>query len=1262
MSIYLDNVNDYGIGSFSPVAAPPLTLNVWFKCYAVPANFGPLLFLYNSGNVNEVVAFFLDNSSRTVRSDIYDDTGAGDDREVSNNTVANYTVGAWQMATLILPDNAAGSSFLNGGNKHTFAKNIQPAGLDRIAFGLYGQYESYGVRGPIHIAEAAVWDRVLSDAEIQGLFAGKASAKFLPSGLRYYNPLWGSVYGPDWFRPKQPVDWSGMPTAGTANVYSSLDPNADGSTLEWTPSTGTSHYAVVDDAARQPTDPGTSDYLRSSHPGNTTGTKTEELGFATATLASGALTEVKVWVRAYAGGIGASSAKLDCQVYLGGAWQTAQNVFTGATSSAWFSVTFTGSWNQTDLDNLQVRLLHVKTSTSGVYPSTCDVYEVYVDVPTASDGNHHPQIVYPGGIRLSGDVYAPQITDVDLFANIAGATTVAVAESSWMECAASLVCAATLTASGGAGWNLACDVAAETVVTETHEVGPLLFLATPMQGETNVAAAGAVRSDITATMGGLTTVAADGSPAVFVAAAIACDTSVTANPDLWMHITVAAQSATVVIADGRVLRVFKHMDWECPDWGEFAAGPVSVGAGAVLTQSGTGAFPDRGGSSLVVTWTTGTGSSYLGHDIGEEQSLLHVRMLLAVASWAGGGATVLQVLDEAEGEVWRIAVIDHALTVTLAGGATLTATLPGQTWNCVEVAIATAGTATLWVNGVEIDSATGDFSALAGRHVRMGGCAKASDAVGVVRLDEVVLGNRYVGPVRLPPTMAHGGDPRRWLCLYNADIADAAAWAEHYREARGVPYANLVGLSLPAGEDCTATQMQDLRDTLSDYLQRHGLQDQIRGLLLGYGCPGTVDGGSALASWLMDLTAAAGDANPAYQSGVVMAADLPVRSTLTAGDRRLVGEITAADVTTAQAMSDDVLVATKPDGRDFAALDSVVDRLAAAASGWTSLSAWLGTLAQQDVRLPRESDWAGEHGHAIEFSDAAGGDFDVTAQRRVLLASVAAGSADVLRSGSDLVAQAVAEGYAAAIGYVGTPAGGDLFNPAALVAAFRAGWTLAEAWMVAAPKLACSGRVVGDPLARVLLPQQGYRVYGRATLQGAETLAAIAPAGVPSATVTGSAGSEAWYRVRAVSEAGIEDVAGPRLTRVRFDGAGALLALTPNAPSLLSVLRLSGGRLLATWIYSRVGEAVAPAQFKVYAAVNGAAFNFASANATVAAAGLRQYAVTLGPYSHGDVVAVIVRAAAASGATEDNLWSVSLAVDAAAPDAPAAVALEVTST
>lgn len=38
----------------------------------------------------------------------------------------------------------------------------------------------------------------------------------------------------------------------------------------------------------------------------------------------------------------------------------------------------------------------------------------------------------------------------------------------------------------------------------------------------------------------------------------------------------------------------KHIDFEPPSWSEFAASPTtSGGAGATLTQTTTGAFPDR---------------------------------------------------------------------------------------------------------------------------------------------------------------------------------------------------------------------------------------------------------------------------------------------------------------------------------------------------------------------------------------------------------------------------------------------------------------------------------------------------------------------------------------------------------------------------------------------------------------------------------------------------------------------------------------------
>lgn len=166
-----------------------------------------------------------------------------------------------------------------------------------------------------------------------------------------------------------------------------VDPNGDGSTLEWSPIGGGSHYVEVDDGTRSPTAPDTANYISAAGTGN--GTRTDELHCGTIASVS-SVSSVKIYIYASTAGSGAGGASLKCNINMGG-WQTEQTVFSGSQSAGWFSVTFNGTWTQSDLDGLQIRLAHVRTL--GLV-AACTVYAVYGEI-TYTAGGGSPQTVEP---------------------------------------------------------------------------------------------------------------------------------------------------------------------------------------------------------------------------------------------------------------------------------------------------------------------------------------------------------------------------------------------------------------------------------------------------------------------------------------------------------------------------------------------------------------------------------------------------------------------------------------------------------------------------------------------------------------------------------------------------------------------------------------------------------------------------------------------------------------------------------------------------
>lgn len=691
-------------------------------------------------------------------------------------------------------------------------------------------------------------------------------------------------------------------------------------------------------------------------------------------------------------------------------------------------------------------------------------------------------------------------------------------------------------------------------------------------------------------------------------------------------------------------------------------------------------------TSLKATCVSGTGESYLVYDMGEDKNPIYLRFLFNPDTLANGTVAMIRGLNSSSVEKIKIEYnpATRVITATPAGLTALTATLiAGLTWFCIEFKIdgGVGGAAELWVNGVSQDTETADYTTIVVQTIRMGANSKESATTGDFYLDEIIMDASYSGIVVPTPSTSLSSlteDPYRWIVIYNTATQDSIDWADGYRSARGLAYANLCGLSLPATESISNGQWVTMRDAVKAYIDDNGLT-QIKGILLGHGCPGLVSGSpdrsvvSMLASLTddtADLANAAYVANPSIPvASIADVADLPARSTLPAAGRFITAEIQASTKAEADALDDraDALFTTRVDLTKISALDPATDEVAISSSAWALLTSFDDSVQQQQIRLPKTSGgWDGTtHGQAVEFSEDTGNDMSVAGQTKALLVSGGASTADAIRSGTGLIKTAIATGgvYAFAIGYVGAPTSAQLLNPAALIAALRNGWTWAEALAVAAPVINSTWRAIGDPLGYCPMPLQGYNIIKRDIDGGADQLVMIKVAGSTTAVVTGMPSSSIkHFHVRAISPCGVIDVEPIRQKRVEFDGSGNIVLPAPNPPFGLTLHLGLAGKVIATWTYSAANQDVPPEVFDVYVAQDAAAFNFGAATATENYnAGKRAYSKDLGTFADLTLVKVVVRskAAVAAGVEEGNHIMVQIRADDAAPDVPQSLEVSV---
>lgn len=513
-----------------------------------------------------------------------------------------------------------------------------------------------------------------------------------------------------------------------------------------------------------------------------------------------------------------------------------------------------------------------------------------------------------------------------------------------------------------------------------------------------------------------------------------------------------------------------------------------------LIQTQGASVPELPGSTVLRFDSAGT-PGVLIHDLGTAAEVMHVRFLLNASQAAGGSCVIAGGIGEYGRSAWQLRLDAAAQSVTfMAGAVQLSVELVAPfRWQAIEIGIDTiAGTATLRLNGIERGAAS--IATSPTRHAWLGGAFPDSGLTGVIDFDDWVVAAAPIGVPVSTPQYDHAGDPRRWLVVYNRNEEDSATWAESYRARRGVPYANLCGLDLPADERITDAQYHTLRQDVAGYLTENGLVSQVVGILLGYGVPGYADltslGPTPIAGYLhTDAADGFTAVNPMYQPSI---GDRPIAGDY--GGVRLTGRIDAPDLATALALidrADSLIDLPLLHDQGGAMLIDVNPDNPSVGPAFTGLVRdWAESADFDRLRLPSTIYDADPLVNAINESvvwawrDAAppSGFFTASAGRRALCLQLhpEPEPADTLRDPDaiDWLNTALQAGYATAATASRNYSLSQMPLPHLMFNALRSGWTLAEAWMLSQPFIRGGLQIVGDPLITIGFPKAGFDVFG----------------------------------------------------------------------------------------------------------------------------------------------------------------------------------------
>jgi len=528
--------------------------------------------------------------------------------------------------------------------------------------------------------------------------------------------------------------------------------------------------------------------------------------------------------------------------------------------------------------------------------------------------------------------------------------------------------------------------------------------------------------------------------------------------------------------------------------------------GVTLTQSPDTGFIDRpraaDGVGLRAVLTLGGDGQAVEHRLTSAVNVLHVRFLIRRLSLAGGSIVLCQGSDDQAGETFQITLDDQNTLACRAEEVSVSASLTPENnaaWDCVEVGFdAVAGTATLWINGVQATQTTGLHPSFAVDQISFGIPRKSYAAVGEIHLDEWMLGGGYLGPVAVEPTSDHADDPARWLVIYNSADPDSTAWAQAYRQARRIPYANLLGLNLPLDETINLASYTALLDQIETYLDLNGLRPSVLGILLGYRVPGYVYNdeldqqhpvGSLLHTTATHLSAAG---NPVSQSS-----PLARPTTANLAGVRLTARLDAPTLSEALALSEraEAFDAAPLTAADRLYFDPIPRRPSLEILS-DQMMDWFDSLDRQRLRIDTQvsgdpvaepdADFASVEHDAIYWGWAsavppAGLFSDEGGPRAVCVQLREFGvDATTLRAAapSHWIDHALAAGYAAATAASQSVSPSSLPKAPRFFEALRCGWTLAEAWLISQSFIRSGMYLVGDPLLTIHFPKAGWDVFG----------------------------------------------------------------------------------------------------------------------------------------------------------------------------------------
>ncbi len=343
------------------------------------------------------------------------------------------------------------------------------------------------------------------------------------------------------------------------------------------------------------------------------------------------------------------------------------------------------------------------------------------------------------------------------------------------------------------------------------------------------------------------------------------------------------------------------------------------------------------------------------------------------------------------------------------------------------------------------------------------------------------------------PSQQTADMPDSWLVLYNRNDWNSMFWASYYRFSHSIPAENCLGLYASTSEHLAnrATAEAEIIDPVQDFLDANPqIEQRIMGIVVGYnlplhfGNPPVIPGvgGYSVDNALQDLTnTVIWEMNLDCPHMLPPYGSMPVNGRLTKATMSpghyMVARVDGSSYAKARSLTVKALALDQ--GEDFyddpvrVWFDSEDSAIPGGYWYWLDVAVDSLSLDYLDWQwFDADTEQTPDDDFRFGTCDINGWDddrlFDQPPGRRVLAFNLNSWGATTVRSvtyeGGRYVPNALAAGYAAAIGATGEPQCCVCPFPDTLLGALGQGWTLGEAFYLANPYDDWMWTVVGDPL------------------------------------------------------------------------------------------------------------------------------------------------------------------------------------------------------